>query len=120
VSNGRPHQLALGDQCEALGFRSVNAMIVVAGWIRVAAVDRETYLIGCREVVAAARSAAGCIDFSLSADLLDAERINVFEQWESLDAVERFRGAGPSDDLQSMVLDAHVAQHEIASTTSLT
>jgi quinol monooxygenase YgiN len=88
--------------------------------MRVAPENRAPYLETCREVIAEARSAEGCIDFHLSADALDVERINIFEQWESADAVETFRGSGPSDDQQTMILDAHVEQHEIASTSSLT
>jgi quinol monooxygenase YgiN len=95
-------------------------MIIVAGWLRVAAEHRDAYLESCRAVVEAARATPGCVEFSVSADLLDAERVNVFEQWESTDAVERFRGSGPSDDQQAMILGAHVVQHEIASSTDLT
>ena len=82
--------------------------------------SRAKYLESSREVILAARAAEGCIDFHLSADPLDDERINVFEQWEAVDAVEKFRGAGPSDDQQAMIIGAHVEQHEIASTISLT
>jgi hypothetical protein len=37
-----------------------------------------------------------------------------------VETAETFRGSGPSGDQQSMILDAHVEQHEIVSTTSLT
>ena len=82
--------------------------------------DRATHLEGCRPVVDAARRAPGCIDFSISADLVDDGRIDVFEQWESVDAVEAFRGSGPSGEQQAAVLDAHVVQHTVAESTSLT
>jgi quinol monooxygenase YgiN len=95
-------------------------MIVVAGWLRVAADQRASYLDGCRGVIEAARATPGCIDFSVAADLLDTGRINVFEQWESVEAVERFRGAGTPDDQQAMILEANVAQHTVADTTQLT
>jgi quinol monooxygenase YgiN len=95
-------------------------MIIVSGWLRVASESRAAYLVDCRSVVEAARSAPGCVDFSLSPDLLDNERINVFEQWESVEAVEQFRGAGPSEDQQTAIIGAQVSQHEIASSTSLT
>jgi hypothetical protein len=52
--------------------------------------------------------------------LLDNERINVFEQWEAVEAVEQFRGSGPSDDRQTAIIGAQVSQHEIASWKSLT
>lgn len=95
-------------------------MIVVAGWIEVAPEGRPVYLDGCRGVVEAARAAPGCLDFSIGADLIDAGRVNVFEQWESVEAVERFRGSGPGDDQQAAILDAYVAQHWISETRSLT
>ncbi len=96
----------------------VEKMIIVSGWFRVASENRSTYLVECRSVVEAARCAPGCMDFSLSPDLLDHERINVFEQWETVDAVERFRGSGPSDDQQTLIIEAHVFQHEIASSAT--
>jgi len=95
-------------------------MIIVAGWIRVAPEERAEYLEGCREVVDAARRSPGCIDFAISADLVDDGRIDLFEQWESVEAVEAFRGSGPSDDQQAVVLDAAVTQHTVAESTSLT
>lgn len=95
-------------------------MIVVSGWLQVAPEQRDDYLASCREAVIAARSAPGCLDFSLSPDLLDPGRINVFEQWETVDAVEAFRGSGPSDDQQDLILGAHVMQHEVARSISLT
>ena len=67
-----------------------------------------------------ARASDGCIDFHISADPIEADRINIFEQWESTEAVEAFRGSGPSDDQQAAILDAKVTQHEISGSTSLT
>jgi quinol monooxygenase YgiN len=94
-------------------------VIIVAGWLRVAAENRAPYLETCRDVIVAARAASGCIDFHVSADAIDDERVNVFEQWESTDAVEAFRGSGPSDEQQAMIIGAHVEQHEIANSVPL-
>ena len=95
-------------------------MIIVAGFLEVHPDDREQYLTGCTDVIRAARSTKGCIDFHLSADRLDPGRINVFEQWESVEAVEAFRGAGASDEQQAAILNASVMQHEVARTIALT
>ena len=95
-------------------------MIIVSGWMRVAPDQRQAYLAGCVPVIEAARRAPGCIDFHLSADPLDDERINVFEQWAAVDDVERFRGSGPSDEQATAIVAAQVDQHEVASTTHLT
>jgi quinol monooxygenase YgiN len=94
-------------------------MIIVSGWLRVEANDRAGYLASCLPVIEAARSAPGCIDFHLCADPIEPERINVFEQWESAAAVDTFRGSGPDPGQQGSIVDAHVEQHEIASTVSL-
>ena len=46
-------------------------MIIVSGWLRLAAEERAAYLNGCRDVIIAARSAEGCLDFHLSADPIE-------------------------------------------------
>ncbi len=94
-------------------------MVIVSGWLRVRPDDRDAYLAGCRAVIAAARRAAGNVGFYMSADPIEPDRINVFEQWESASAIEAFRGSGPSDGQVAAIVAASVHQHEIASTVSL-
>ena len=95
-------------------------MIIVAGHIIVDPEVREPYLAGCLGVVEQARSAPGCLDFALTADLVDPGRIDAYERWESKEAVEAFRGSGPSDEQGAAILSASVAEYEIASVHSLT
>ena len=95
-------------------------MIIVAGHLVVAEADRDEVLAGCAGVVEQAREAPGCLDFSVSADLLDPGRINIFERWESVAAVEAFRGSGPSDEQSAAMLSASVAEYDIADVRSLT
>lgn len=97
----------------------LSAMIIVAGPIHLDPAERDGYLEGCREVIEAARGADGCLDFHLAADPVDPGRINVFERWERVDAVEAFRGSGPSDEQGAAILDAAVVQYEIATATPL-
>ncbi|BBX70011.1 hypothetical protein MPSYJ_34720 [Mycolicibacterium psychrotolerans] len=52
-------------------------MIIVAGHLMVDPADRQSYLTGCATVVRQARAAPGCLDFAISADLVDPGRINV-------------------------------------------
>ena len=68
-------------------------MVIVAGHITVEPQQRESYLAGCVSVVERARGAAGCLDFAITADPIDPGRVNVFERWESQDALETFRGS---------------------------
>ena len=89
-------------------------MVIVAGHILVDPEQRDTYLAGCVPVVEQARRAPGCLDFSISADLVDPGRIDVFERWESQAAVEAFRGSGPSDEQGAAMLGASVAEYDVA------
>ncbi len=95
-------------------------MVIVAGHVLVGPGQRDDYLSGCVEVVRRARRAPGCLDFSLSADLLEPGRINILERWESQAAVEAFRGSGPSDEQGAAVLTAAVAEYDVGDERSLT
>jgi quinol monooxygenase YgiN len=99
--------------------RGAVVKIIVSGSIRVDEAERDRYLAGSHEVIAAARSTEGCIDFHLSADPIEPDRINVYEQWESVAAVEAFRGSGPSDEQSASIRGASMWQHEVASSTQL-
>ena len=70
-------------------------MVIVAGYVAVEPQQRESYLAGCVSVVERARGAAGCLDFAITADLIDPGRVNIFERWESQAAVEAFRRSAP-------------------------
>ena len=93
--------------------------VIVAGHLFVDAADRAEYLHGCVEAMELARRSDGCLDFSLTPDPIDPCRINVFEHWDSVDAVEAFRGSGPSVEQATAIRDAVVYQHVIDSSTRL-
>lgn len=95
-------------------------MVIVAGQIVVNPQQRESYLAGCGSVVEQARRAPGCLDFAITADLVDPGRIDIFERWESRAAVEAFRGSGPSDEQSAAIITASVAEYDVAEVRSLT
>ncbi|MDT2005220.1 antibiotic biosynthesis monooxygenase [Rhodococcus opacus] len=94
-------------------------MVIVAGHITVEPQQRQPYLAGCVSVVEQARRAPGCLDFAITADLIDPRRINIFERWESQAAVDTFRSSGPSDEQSAAMLSASVAEYDIADVRSL-
>jgi quinol monooxygenase YgiN len=94
-------------------------MVIVAGHIIVEPLQRESYLAGCVSVVEQAREAAGCLDFVITADLIDPGRVNIFERWESQADVEAFRSGGPSDEQGAAMLSASVAEYDVADVRSL-
>jgi quinol monooxygenase YgiN len=95
-------------------------MLIVAGFLVVDPEQRDRYLAGCRPVVEQARSTQDCLDFSITADLLDPGRIAIFERWESRAAVEKFRGSGPSDEQQGSIISASVCEYDVGNEKRLT
>lgn len=95
-------------------------MLIVAGHLVVNPEQRETYLASCGAVVEQARRSPGCLDFAVTADLVDSARINIFERWETRAAVETFRGSGPSDEQSAAILSASVIEYDVADVRPLT
>jgi quinol monooxygenase YgiN len=94
-------------------------VVIVAGHLVVEPEERDDYLSGCAEVVRRARRTPGCLDFTLSADLVEPGRINIFERWQSQAAVEAFRGSGPSDDQGAAIRAAAVCEYDVGDERSL-
>lgn len=98
----------------------LSGMVIISGSLHVRPAQRAAYLDRCRTVVEQARSSPGCLDFGLSADLLDPGRVNVSERWASVAAVEDFRGDGPADDRTAMLVGAEVSQFVVTAEQRLT
>ena len=88
-------------------------MIIVAGHLRVAAADRDAFVVQSGEAVRLARNAPGCHDFAVSADPVDPERVNVYERWADPAALRAFRGDGPGDELGALIVSVEVAEYEV-------
>jgi quinol monooxygenase YgiN len=88
-------------------------MVIVAGHITVEPEQRESYLAGCMSAVEKARRADGCLDFGITADLLDSGRVNLFERWESQAAVKPSADA-PRNKQRAAMLSALVAEYDNA------
>jgi quinol monooxygenase YgiN len=89
-------------------------MVIVAGHVTVDPEQRESYLAGSMSVVENARQADGCLDFAITADLLDPGRVNLFERWESQEAVKSFRRRGRRNKQRVAMLSVSVAEYDIA------
>lgn len=95
-------------------------MVIVAGHLLVDPEQRASYLAGCVQVVEQALGTEGCLEFSITADLVDPGRIQVFERWSSRAAVEAFRGSGPSEEQAGVILGASVSEYDVAGVRHLT
>lgn len=90
-------------------------MIIVSGKIYVRSGSREEFLASSSEAIVKARKSPGCRDFVVAADPLEPQRVNVYEEWESEEQLLAFRGSGPDESLSSLIENADVSRHEIAS-----
>jgi quinol monooxygenase YgiN len=89
--------------------------IIVSGSLHVDPAQRDAYLEARVPILAHARHAPGCLDFSLSADLLEAGRINVYERWRSREDLLAYRaGDGPEQDDSIALTAADVELHHIS------
>ena len=70
----------------------------------------------CITVVRQARTSPGCLDFVITADPVEPDRIHVYECWESDAQLERFRGAGPDSEQTARLRDAQVRKYRISAT----
>ena len=93
-------------------------MIIVSGRIQVRPGTRDEFLRLSAEAIVAARKTEGCRDFVVAADPIEPDRVNVYEEWDTEEALQKFRGEGPGEDLSSMVLTAEVSEHTVSSTDS--
>ena len=94
--------------------RSEKLMLIVSGRIILRPGARETFVASSAEAVVQARSFPGCRDFVVAADPLETDRVNVYEEWDSEEALLAFRGAGPDSALSSVIVRAQVARHVVS------
>jgi quinol monooxygenase YgiN len=89
--------------------------IIVSGTLHVDPAERAAYLEARVPILEHARRAPGCLDFSLSADLLDAGRVNVYERWRSREDLLAYRtGGGPELDDSIALTAADVELHHVS------
>ena len=91
-------------------------MLIIAGTLRVDAADRAAYLELATQATTMARAAVGCLDFAQSPDPVDADRINIFERWESAADLQAFRDLPADESGESLppILSADVRRYLIS------
>ena len=94
-------------------------MVIVAGHITVEPQQRWSTSRAALRVVEAARGTAGCLDFAITADLIDPGRVNIFGRWASHAAVDAFRGRGPSDEQGAAMRSVSVAEYDVVDMRSV-
>ena len=85
-------------------------MIIVAGSIDVKAGCRDEFIARSINAVQAARRTSDCLDFAVSPDPVDDERVNIFEAWVSQSALDTFRESGPEDDMSALIENIQIRE----------
>jgi quinol monooxygenase YgiN len=81
-------------------------VIIIAGYSRTKEDKRDAVVEAFADMVGRARKQDGCLDLSISSDVVDPERINIFECWRDQQSLNAWRkiAKGPRVALR----DAHV------------
>ncbi|HEY6749196.1 MAG TPA: antibiotic biosynthesis monooxygenase family protein [Mycobacteriales bacterium] len=90
-------------------------MWIIAGSVTIEAARREAYVTAHQDLVRRGREADGCLDLAISEDPLDPNRINVYERWESWDAIEAWRAVANAPDTGTAVDGSRIKAYEVGS-----
>jgi hypothetical protein len=88
-------------------------MIIVSGRIYVVPHKRSEFIERSLTDVQAARKTEGCTDFVVAADPVEADRVNVYEEWQNEETLQAFRGDGPGEDLSILIRRADVKRYAV-------
>jgi quinol monooxygenase YgiN len=66
-------------------------MIIIAGYTCTEAEKRDSAVKAFSGMVERARAHDGCLDFAISADAVDPERVNLFECWRDQTVLDAWR-----------------------------
>jgi quinol monooxygenase YgiN len=89
-------------------------VLIVSGKLYIMTGRRQEFLTLSNEAMLQGRRAPGCRDFTVTADPIEIDRVNVYEEWDSEQSLSDFRGEGPTEDLSAMIVKAEVTQHVIS------
>lgn len=88
--------------------------IIVAGKLILHANVRAEFIAKSIEAIKLARCNDDCLYFCVSPDPIQENRVNIFEKWKSITALNDFRCLGDSDDLFLLVKSFDVNEYEIS------
>ena len=93
--------------------RTLCLMLIIAGHYLVDASQRDAYVEAFRDLVTRARAAPGCLDVAITADTVDAGRVNMYERWEDEDTLAAFRAVADPPDVGVEMTDMQVSKFTV-------
>jgi len=92
-------------------------MLIVAGHFEVDPERRDEFISDREALMRASRAEPGCIAYAFMADPIEPGRVQLFERWESKEALATHLGvlrSGPRPSGDVKILGAEVLQYEIS------
>ena len=87
-------------------------MIIVNGTFEVDPGQRDAFLAERHERIRSSRAEAGCLEYTFAADPLQADRVVLFERWESQSHLDAHL-AGPSPATQIAARTATITLYDV-------
>ena len=99
-------------------------MILVAGYVMMKPEQREKAAQVALKMAAATKREAGCIAYDFYADLADANRFHVYEEWESDEALQAHFQTPHMAEFQQALPDLiasppNITRYEVSSSSRL-
>ena len=73
-------------------------MVIVGGRFEVNPEERDAFLAERHEIMRTSRGEDGCLEYTFAADPLEADRVILFERWESQAALDAHLAATRRDE----------------------
>lgn len=89
-------------------------MLIIAGYLEVDADQRDAFVAAHHDLARRARQAAGCLDLAITADPLDATRVNNFERWESREHLNAWREVAAAPATGIAIKSDYVMEYGVA------
>jgi len=88
-------------------------VLIIAGHYFVGAAQRDAYVEAFRGLVERARAAPGCLDVAITADSVEAGRVNMYERWEDEETLAAFRAVADPPEPDVEMLDVQVSKFHV-------
>lgn len=86
-------------------------MVIIAGHVIVDAERRDAYVDAHRDLVRRAREADGCLHVAITADTVEADRVQLVEVWRDASVLDHWRATCDAPDAGEP-LDVDVARYD--------
>ena len=92
---------------------TLSSMLIIAGHYLVDTAHRDAYVEAYCDLVTRARAAPGCLDVAITADSVDARRVNMYERWQDEDTLAAFRAVADPPAVDVEMSDMQVSKFSV-------